>query len=290
MQLAASMADALQEANSRLTRSGGGFYGRLAADGLDDIEIIVGRGIELSPHIEEAIVQRGGTRLGLVDFGDSTRQRVFKILTEGVSDGLGNPELARSIADRIPAGPWRTRAIRSRVIARTETRYAQNYATLKTCSDIPDVQKVIVLDARIGDTDEECEALDGTTVTLAEAERLMDAEHPQRDSRFRTDRNMRVCAIMGSCTSCEHLPARSAAWSFPSGEKRPGFAATDAPVSQIRGCSGREMGAACMAHARFREAMVRGSGKGCASSTTSASGATARSRQCESGGRRDAAP
>ena len=184
LQLAASMADALQEANSRLTRSGGGFYGRLAADGLDDIEIIVGRGIELSPHIEEAIVQRGGTRLGLVDFGDSTRQRVFKILTEGVHDGLGNPELARSIADRIPAGPWRTRAIRSRVIARTETRYAQNYATLKTCSDIPDVQKVIVLDARIGDTDEECEALDGTTVTLAEAERLMDAEHPNGTRDF----------------------------------------------------------------------------------------------------------
>ena len=91
LQLAASMADALQEANSRLTRSGGGFYGRLAADGLDDIEIIVGHGIELSPHIEEAIVQRGGTRLGLVDFGDSTRQRVFKILTEGVQRRTRKP-------------------------------------------------------------------------------------------------------------------------------------------------------------------------------------------------------
>ena len=183
-QIATQLGAALTEANTRITKSGGGFYARVATDGLDELEIVIGRGIELSPQVEQSIVQRGGTRLGLVDFSADLRERTYRILAQGVGDGLGNPELARTIADRIPAGPWRTREIRSRVIARTETRYAQNYGTLKTCSELPDVQNVIVLDARIGDTDEECEALDGTTVTLAEAERLMDDEHPNGTRDF----------------------------------------------------------------------------------------------------------
>ena len=169
----------MRDANSRIIGTGGGFYARVTADGLDELGVLIGRGIELSPHIEAAIIQRGGTRLGLVDFSSDLKGRTFRVLTEGVREGLGVPDLARSIADRIPAGRWRTSAMRARVISRTETRYAQNHATLKACSEIPEVSRVIMLDARIGPTDQDCEDLDGTVVTLTEAERLIDDEHPQ---------------------------------------------------------------------------------------------------------------
>jgi len=40
------------------------------------------------------------------------------------------------------------------------------------------IDSVMMIDARLGPTDDECEAMDGTIVTFAEAQSLLNQEHP----------------------------------------------------------------------------------------------------------------
>jgi SPP1 gp7 family putative phage head morphogenesis protein len=124
------------------------------------------------------ILARGGTQAGLVDLTTAAREKALKIIREGREAGQGSDEIARNLEDAVPAGPfldWRTRAD---LIARTETRVAQTESALMMYRSTEGIQQVMIIDARLGDTDAECEAMNGTLATFDEAEGLIADEHP----------------------------------------------------------------------------------------------------------------
>ena len=133
--------------------------------------------------VGRAIVATGGTRAGLVDLTQQTKDALFKTLEQGRAEGLGADALARRIRDNIESGPWASVESRARVIARTETKNAQRISTLAMGRD-QGVQQFRVFDARLGLTDAECESLDGILVDAQTADELASSEHPNGTRDF----------------------------------------------------------------------------------------------------------
>ena len=116
-----------------------------------------------------SLLATGGTRAGLIDLTAKTRRKIFQRLVEGRINGLAGDNLARFIRSGVEAGPWSTPAIRAKVIARTETAFATNVATVEAARAIPGLEQMMILDARAGPTDELCEQMNGRVVTIEEA-------------------------------------------------------------------------------------------------------------------------
>lgn len=154
---------------------------RLAADlALDSLsEFGVTLAVGARDRIAEMVVADGGTRLGLVDLAEDTRRALFQTLTEAREANLGAPATARRIREMVPGGRFVHAGprYRAQMIARTEIRHAAQRGVLHTC-DAAGFQRYLVFDARLGPTDPECESVAGTEVDRAEAERLLDEEHP----------------------------------------------------------------------------------------------------------------
>lgn len=129
------------------------------------------------------ILDEGGRRLGLIDLKGNARDKLFAILGEAREEGLGAEAIKRRIRDTVGAGPWSDENIRARVVARTETKYAQNVSMVEY-TKAAGAPMVMVFDARLGPTDAECEALAGAIVTPAEAEALAASEHPNGTRSF----------------------------------------------------------------------------------------------------------
>ncbi len=160
------------------------FYLTVAED-VASVGETVGLGVNLTDPVARSVVAAGGKRAGLVDLSKQTKDALFDALTEGRADGLGADALARKIRDTVGSGPWRTPAIRAKVIARTETKFAQNVATVARAKDAG-VEKFVVHDGRFGaprSTPSHI-ARDGSIVTAAEADRMADAEHPNGTLSF----------------------------------------------------------------------------------------------------------
>lgn len=152
------------------------------ADMLSDM----GLGVNLPDTVQLEVLGQGGTRAGLVDMTQSARDRALQTIRDAREEGLGVPDIARRLRDNVPAGPWTSPNIRSRVIARTETRFAQNSSALRCYESIPGVDRVMMLDNRLGDqgpndydmAGNHCADVNGMIVTMAEAEQLIAVEHP----------------------------------------------------------------------------------------------------------------
>ena len=132
----------------------------------------VGDAFVLSDAAQQQVFAAGGTQAGLVDLSEQTREAVFDALAEGRAKGLTADNLARFIADRVEAGPWRDAQTRARIIARTEGGNAANAATLATASGMDETNHVQVFDDRIGFGDPACSAANGTVITIEEAEAI----------------------------------------------------------------------------------------------------------------------
>ena len=137
----------------------------------------------ISDPVARAIIATGGRRAGLVDIGAQTRDAILSAVAHGRAEGLGAAAIARQIRDAVPAGPWSSPKIRAEVIARTEAKYAQNYSTVEH-GRANGILHYIIFDARLGDTDEICMALDGAIVSADEAYELMLTEHPNGTRSF----------------------------------------------------------------------------------------------------------
>lgn len=138
----------------------------------------MGVGVNLPDSVQVEILSQGGTRAGLVDLTDSARSRALRIIEQGREQGLGVEEVARQLRSAIPAGRFESVDTRARMIARNETRFAQTQSSLRAYRTIDGVDRVLMIDGRLGNTDEECEDMNGTPATFAEAERYLAAEHP----------------------------------------------------------------------------------------------------------------
>jgi HK97 family phage portal protein len=149
------------------------------------IESILGLGVNLDAPAETRILSAAGTRRGLVDLEQQTKDALFDAISEGRAEGMGPAELAEKIRDMVSAGPhWRSPETRAMVIARTETKYAQNKSSLEAYRGMDGATGVRVFDAQLGPTDAECMERNGMVVSFEEAEILAETEHPQGTRSF----------------------------------------------------------------------------------------------------------
>jgi hypothetical protein len=167
-----------------IANSYGGQYLDVAKATFDAIDATVGLGVNLTDWMQAAILKTSGRRLGMLDLHEETKDAMFKALEQARSEGLGADAMANRIAQTVSAGPWKTVETRAQVIARTETKYAQNWSSLEAYRSSENISDVLIFDAQLGPTDEECEALNGETVGLEEAMALMESEHPNGTRSF----------------------------------------------------------------------------------------------------------
>jgi len=167
-----------------LAESYGGQFLRVAKLTWGALDAELGLGVMLTDPVEQMIVRTAGRRLGLLDMELETRNAMFEALAQAREEGLGADAMAGRIEELISAGPWRSAETRAQVIARTETKYAQNYSSLEAYRTSETVSDVLIFDAQLGPTDELCESLNGETVSLEEAMSLMESEHPNGTRSF----------------------------------------------------------------------------------------------------------
>jgi hypothetical protein len=143
-------------------------YLRTAATTVDTLNTVLELGVMLEDPVERKIVQDGGTRAGLVDIDDATRKAIFQALADAREAGEGPVEAAKRIREYVPAGRFVNAGprYRSLMIARTETKNAQNLSSLAAYNASGTVTKVLCLD---GEGDAICAERDGQTFTLDEA-------------------------------------------------------------------------------------------------------------------------
>ena len=151
---------------------------------VESVNVSMGLGVMLDEPMERAVLNTAGTRKGLVNLSKQTRDAMFKALAEGREAGLGPEALARTIQDGITKGPWNSVETRALIIARTETKFAQNDSSIKIYQRAENVTRVQIFDAQAGPTDSECEDRNGHVVTFAEAESISASEHPNGTLSF----------------------------------------------------------------------------------------------------------
>jgi len=159
-------------------------YLRVAKAVFENVETIMGLGVNLSDPVEQRIITLGGTRKLKLGLDKQARDSISEALRQGRELGEGADELASRIVDMVGKGPWATPETRAMVVARTETKYAQNASSLEAYKSSDTISSVLVFDAQLGPTDEECEQLNGQEVSFEEAEQLAESEHPNGTRSF----------------------------------------------------------------------------------------------------------
>lgn len=155
-------------------------YKRVGRDTVRTINDLLDLGVMLPDSVEKAILARGGTRAGLADVDGHTREAIRKAIAEGREKGQGPKQIARSIRDKVPAGRYTEAGAkyRAEMIARAETKFAQNASSLGAYKHSDVVRSVQCFDARNGRTHASaCLARAGATFTFEAAERE-DLTHP----------------------------------------------------------------------------------------------------------------
>ncbi len=158
-------------------------YLRVLTESTAEAFDIIGLQTDVPDPVARAVVATGGRRAGLVDLKSQTKRSLFVAIEEGRSLGEGADALAKRIAQVVERGPWSTVEIRSRVIARTETKHAQRVSVLHMAKG-QGVQQFRVFDGRLGLTDATCTSLDGAIVSADVADQLATNEHPNGTRDF----------------------------------------------------------------------------------------------------------
>jgi HK97 family phage portal protein len=129
-----------------------------------------GFGTGLPDPVMREIIATGGTRAGLIDIPAQTRAAIFDALAEGRAQGEGVTALVNRIANQVEGGHWGNAETRARVIARTETKYAQNISTLEA-GRAAGVEEYVIFDGRFGEPRSELAhiARDGKIVSAEDA-------------------------------------------------------------------------------------------------------------------------
>jgi HK97 family phage portal protein len=162
-------------------------YQRTAAQTVDTINQVLELGVSLPDPVERAIIDAGGTRRGLFDIEQGTKDAIYKALADAREQGLGPADAARLIRSYVPAGRFADGAgvqYRSQLIARTETKVAQNLSSVAAYKESGTVASVTIYDGRLENSDAECAARDGEVVSFDEAEAMSLEEHPNGSLSF----------------------------------------------------------------------------------------------------------
>ncbi|MFQ5850900.1 MAG: phage portal protein [Candidatus Binatia bacterium] len=158
-------------------------YLLVSSQTFDSMNSVLGLSTQLPDSAAQRVLAAGGRRLGLVDLDKQTRDKIFATLTEAQEQAEPLSTIVQRLRDEIPRGPWSSSEIRAKVIARTETKFAQNVSMMEYTKAVG-ARRAMVFDARLGDTDEICETINGTIVDLPVAEQLVEDEHPNGSRSF----------------------------------------------------------------------------------------------------------
>lgn len=142
--------------------------------------VLAGMGLDVEGvDVQEMkILARGGTQAGLFDMTKDARAKAVKIVEQGRADGKNPEVIARELADAVPAGRFLDSRTRASLIARTETRVAQTESALAVYRSAQGISQVMVIDARLGETDQDCMEANGQIVDFNAAEGMIADEHP----------------------------------------------------------------------------------------------------------------
>jgi hypothetical protein len=165
------------QVRERFTRRYGGHFGTVATATFNGVNTALGLSTDLADVAARRIVGSGGRRVGLIDIEGSSRTKLFRVLRQAREEGLGRDAIVRRIREQIPAGPWRDATTRARVIARTETKFAQNASMVEYARE-GGTGRVMMFDNRTGFDDAECTARDQLVVSIEQGEREVASEHP----------------------------------------------------------------------------------------------------------------
>ena len=157
-----------------------GHYLRTTEMTVGSINTVLNLGVNLPDPVAREIVAAGGRRAGLLDITGDTRQAIFRSLADGRAAGEGPPALARRIRSQVPAGRFTNAGskYRAQLIARTETKFAQNQSSIATYRESDVVTGLLAFDNQTGYDDAECIARNGQVFTFEQAEAEMASEHP----------------------------------------------------------------------------------------------------------------
>lgn len=162
----------------------GPHYLRVLRATLGTINAVFTLGVDLDDPLERRVVAEGGTRMGLIDMTAQTREAMYQTLEAARAAGMGPVESARLLRDGISAGPWGSVQTRAMVIARTETKWAQNVSAMAVYTQADTVTGIQVFDAQLGDTDADCEAMAGRIFSVQEAAMIAPLDHPNCTRNF----------------------------------------------------------------------------------------------------------
>ena len=135
-------------------------------------------GVGLHDDQEMRILARGGNQAGLLDMTKDARSKAIRIIEEGRAEGRNPEDIAKDLADAVPAGRFLDSRTRASLIARTETRVAQTESALLVYRSAPGIDQVVIIDGRLGESDADCEEANGQVVDFNTAEGMIAAEHP----------------------------------------------------------------------------------------------------------------
>ncbi len=155
------------------------------AKSVSDAAERAGLGASMPDPVARSIVAAGGRRAGMIDLEGQTKAALFDALAEGRAAGEGAEQLAARILPQVEGGYWQSAETRARVIARTETKYAQNISTIERAK-AGGVTQFIVFDGRLGPGRSKPDhiARDGSIVSATEADAMAAAEHPNGTLSF----------------------------------------------------------------------------------------------------------
>lgn len=174
----------IEQWQAELTQAYGAHYLNVAT-AVNDAAERAGLGANLPDPVARAIVAAGGRRAGLLDLDQQTRQALFEALAEGRAEGEGVQALADRIELYVEGGPWNTAEIRARIIARTETKFAQNLSTIERAR-AAGVDRFVVFDGRFGLPRSTLSHIErnGSIVPADEALAMATTEHPNGTLSF----------------------------------------------------------------------------------------------------------
>ena len=182
-------------ADRRLLERFKGHAHRVMETTVNTVSNFTGLAVNIPDHAAREIVARGGTHLLSMDIQGQTRKALFKGLAE--SRALGHhPSSAatrRLIQRHVTAGRF-TKIVdrfgrpnghiyRAKLIARTETAYAQNQTAMATYEASDAIQQGEIVDNQTGYGDADCMARNGFVGSLDECRRHIAQEHPQGTAR-----------------------------------------------------------------------------------------------------------
>lgn len=160
-------------------------YLRVARQTVETINLVTELGVNLSEPAEVKLLSAAQERKALIDMERQTKDAMFDALALAREEGRNPLQIAQTIKEEIPAGPWSTPRIRAEVISRTETKYAQNAASIEAYQTADTVSGLVIVDGQLGERScEHCIELDGTEIDFDEADYWLNEEHPNGTRSF----------------------------------------------------------------------------------------------------------